>query len=99
MQDPRFNGGETLGFGKGPLQALFEMSNTEQIKRRASLVDVPMEAGVENAMIFSFMAGHCSSLSIASTSCIENPTALTHLTFLCSINQHCWWRIMFNVWR
>jgi hypothetical protein len=31
-------------------------------------------------MIFSFMAGQCSSLFTASTSCIENLATLTHLT-------------------
>jgi hypothetical protein len=79
-QSLRVNGSETLGFGNGPLQAPFEMSNIEEIKHRASLVDVSKEAGVEDAMIFSLMAGQCSSSSTTSTPCIENLIALTHLT-------------------
>jgi hypothetical protein len=52
-QSPRVNDGETLGFGKDPLQAPFEMSNTKEIKRRASLVDISKEVRVEDAMVFS----------------------------------------------
>jgi hypothetical protein len=56
------------------------MSNIEEIKHRASLVDVSKEAGVEDAMIFSLMAGQRSNSSTTSMSCIKNLIALTHLT-------------------
>jgi hypothetical protein len=74
-QSPIFIGDEIRGAGNGPFQAPFERSTIEETRLLAALVAVPMDAGVEGAKIFTFTAGQCSSLSAASTSCVEKPAA------------------------